>query len=35
MNKHVVEFFWVKAHNGHLENELVDSLANEACHKFY
>lgn len=31
MSKHVVEFRWVKAHNGHPENELVDELANRAC----
>lgn len=32
--KHKIEFHWVKAHNGHPENELVDSLAREACEKF-
>lgn len=29
--KHQIEFFWVKAHNGHSENELVDELARKAC----
>ena len=34
MNKHSIEFKWVKAHNGHLENEFVDELAREACSNF-
>jgi ribonuclease HI len=29
-HRHEVKWHWVKAHNGHLENELVDSLANRA-----
>lgn len=29
--KHKIEFHWVKAHNGHPENELVDELARNAC----
>lgn len=28
--QHNVKFFWVKAHSGHVENELVDNLANQA-----
>lgn len=28
--KHQVEWRWVKGHSGHIENELVDQLANEA-----
>jgi len=28
--KHQITWHWVKAHNGHLENELVDALANQA-----
>lgn len=27
---HQIAWHWVKAHNGHVENELVDSLANKA-----
>lgn len=27
-NKHEVEWFWVKGHSGHRENELADQLAN-------
>jgi ribonuclease HI len=30
INKHQVEFIWVKAHNGHPENELADELARNA-----
>ena len=30
-NKHTVEWCWVKAHNGHEENERVDALAYEAA----
>ncbi len=29
-NRHEVTWEWVKGHNGHLENELVDELANSA-----
>lgn len=28
--RHQISWHWVKAHNGHVENELVDSLANHA-----
>lgn len=34
MAKHQIEFRWIKAHNGHPENELVDELARSACSKF-
>lgn len=27
-SKHKISWHWVKAHNGHVDNELVDSLAN-------
>ncbi len=30
LNKHKVKFYWIKAHNGHPENELVDELARNA-----
>ncbi|MBV5340717.1 MAG: ribonuclease HI [Deltaproteobacteria bacterium] len=30
--RHQVEFEWVKAHNGHLMNELCDQLATAAAH---
>lgn len=30
---HTIEWHWVKAHNGHTENELVDKLANLAIDK--
>lgn len=33
-NVHAIEWKWVKAHAGHRENELVDSLANKAAHDF-
>ena len=33
VNRHQIEFQWVKAHNGHPENEFVDNLAREACEK--
>ncbi len=29
-SQHEIEWVWVKAHDGHRENELVDNLANEA-----
>lgn len=32
--KHKIDFHWVKAHNGHPENELVDELARQACSNF-
>ena len=32
--KHQIEFHWVKAHNGHPENELADELARAACQKY-
>lgn len=28
--RHCVSWHWVKAHNGHIENERVDALANQA-----
>lgn len=28
--RHEVEWLWIRGHNGHPENELADSLANEA-----
>jgi ribonuclease HI len=33
VDRHQIEFQWVKAHNGHPENEFVDNLAREACEK--
>ncbi|EOI1730123.1 RNase H family protein, partial [Campylobacter coli] len=30
---HKIKAFWVKAHNGHLENERCDTLAREAALK--
>jgi ribonuclease HI len=33
--RHQVAWHWVKAHNGHTENELVDSLANQAIDQLY
>jgi ribonuclease HI len=33
LEKHNVEFFWVKGHNGHPENERCDFLATEAAKK--
>lgn len=31
--RHKIHWYWVKGHNGHVENELVDVLANEALDK--
>lgn len=33
-SRHTVEWHWVRGHNNHLENELVDSLARKAMTKF-
>ncbi|THB65675.1 MAG: ribonuclease HI [Gammaproteobacteria bacterium] len=33
--KHNIEWVWVKGHAGHIENELVDQLANEAIDKYH
>ncbi len=30
VNQHKVEWRWVKGHSGHVENEIVDQLANRA-----
>src|SRR3990167_9578999 len=30
VGKHKISWHWIKAHNGHYENELVDLLANKA-----
>ncbi len=32
--RHQVSWHWVKGHNGHIENELVDALANKAIDDF-
>lgn len=34
LTKHQIEFHWVKAHNGHPENEFVDELARLACEEY-
>ncbi|MDQ7785301.1 MAG: ribonuclease HI [Desulfomonilaceae bacterium] len=34
MSRHQVEWKWVKGHNNHKENELVDELAKNAMKKF-
>ncbi|MBI5251432.1 MAG: ribonuclease HI [Desulfomonile tiedjei] len=34
VSKHDVEWSWVRGHNSHVENELVDSLARQALKKF-
>jgi ribonuclease HI len=31
--RHKITWHWVKGHNGHIENELVDALANQAIDK--
>ncbi len=31
--RHNVEWYWIKGHSGHLENERVDVLANEAIER--
>jgi ribonuclease HI len=33
IQSHTIEWHWVKAHNGHIENEIVDKLAVEAIDK--
>ncbi len=33
-SKHVVEWHWVRGHNNHVENEIVDALARKAMTKF-
>ncbi len=33
-SRHTVEWHWVKGHNNHVENELVDTLARKAMTKF-
>lgn len=30
VSRHVVTWHWVKGHSGHVENELVDQIANQA-----
>ena len=32
-SRHTVSWHWVKGHNGHIENELADALANQAIDK--
>jgi ribonuclease HI len=34
-NRHQVSWHWVKGHSGHPENELVDTIANEAIDKLF
>ena len=29
-HRHTVKWHWVKGHSGHTENDLVDSIANQA-----
>lgn len=31
--RHKITWHWVKGHNGHIENEMADALANEAIDK--
>ena len=34
VNKHqLINWFWIKGHSGHLENEEVDALAKQAIKK--
>jgi ribonuclease HI len=33
-SRHTVEWHWVRGHNNHVENELVDTLARKAMTKF-
>ena len=33
VKKHQIDFYWIKAHNGTEENELVDKLARAECEK--
>ncbi|MCD6038836.1 MAG: rnhA [Gammaproteobacteria bacterium] len=33
--RHHISWHWVKGHNGHIENELVDALANKAIDKLH
>lgn len=35
MAKHSVEWSWVKGHNGHRENEIVDKLSQDAIKAFF
>lgn len=32
--RHKISWHWVRGHNGHVENELVDALANQAIDDF-
>lgn len=34
VSRHQVTWHWVKGHSGHVENELVDSIANQAIDEF-
>ncbi|MFI5343579.1 MAG: ribonuclease HI [Chlamydiales bacterium] len=34
MDKHEIEWSWVKGHRGHRENEMADQLAQDAIRKF-
>jgi ribonuclease HI len=33
-SRHQVEWHWVKGHSGHIENDLVDVLANQAIDEY-
>ncbi|MGB0734236.1 MAG: ribonuclease HI, partial [Pontibacterium sp.] len=35
VTKHQVEWFWVKGHSGHPENELADQLANRGAQEHF
>lgn len=35
MEKHKVFWIWIKAHNGHPENEIVDGEAKKASRRYY